>query len=87
MSPAQLVASTFQDDAHRRIGTVMAEHLYATMNRPGICRTFIEISKQHTVHEFTHQEWTLLRRIQRKHPYVSKASIRLYIQNHRKSHG
>lgn len=88
MSHAQLVASAFQnDDSHRRLGTAMAEFLYETMNRPGFFRTFIELSNLHTVSEFTSREWIALRRIQRRHPRVSKASIRFYIQNQRKNHG
>lgn len=64
----ELVAAAFvSEDAHKKLGTHMADFVYAQMQKPGRLRTMMFHMSNPTVPEFTDREVKLARRIVDKH--------------------
>lgn len=81
MSNTDLIDAAFTDrSAHVELGTAMARFVMETAQRPGVLRTIMWHSKNHTVKEFSDREYQMVRRIRRRHREMYLRSTRYIIR-------
>ncbi len=81
MSNKELLANAFvSEEAHRELGTSIARFVYETAQRPGVLRTIVWHSKNHTVKEFTDYEYVMVKRIRRRHRHMYLRSTRYIVR-------
>jgi hypothetical protein len=81
MSNKELLANAFvSEEAHRELGTSIARFVYETAQRPGVLRTIVWHSKNHTVKEFTDHEYVMVKRIRRRHRHMYLRSTRCIVR-------
>jgi hypothetical protein len=81
MDNRQLLEAAFVNKSvHTELGELMAQHLYAEMQRPGFMRTLMFHQSNHTVSEFTERELVLAKRVRRHHGINSRLTNRFIIR-------